>query len=85
MKNKFVHQVGPFPCFFGCGAHLANKFNNTIAQGWEWFTGYGEHTIHFCPACRNTRQSEVDWIRKSLNVKPDNYPATFSSFPEPLK
>lgn len=64
----------PYPCFFGCGMNLETKFDRTAIEGWEWFTGYGDHPIHFCPKCRSSRQSEINRIREKLNVRPENYP-----------
>ena len=63
----------PYPCHFECGRKLVSKYTITALE-WEWFTGYGERPIHFCPTCRRSRQFEIDRIREKLNVKPKDYP-----------
>ncbi|MGF6603685.1 hypothetical protein P3T23_008439 [Paraburkholderia sp. GAS448] len=34
-----------------CGAPCPDKFAGA-ARGWDWFTGYFDETVHFCPSCR---------------------------------
>lgn len=64
----------PFSCYFNCGRELVSKSDRSAIEGWEWFTGYGDGPIHFCPQCRRTRQFEIDRIREKANVKPPGYP-----------
>ncbi|CAE6845466.1 hypothetical protein R75461_07230 [Paraburkholderia nemoris] len=39
-----------------CGTPCPDKFTGA-ARGWDWFTGYFDETVHFCPACRARRSS----------------------------
>lgn len=73
-ERVWLRQSPPFACHFNCGRSLADKSSRVAAEGWEWFTGYGDGPIHFCPQCRRTRQFEIDRIRERANVKPANYP-----------
>ncbi len=70
----WMRQNPPFPCHFECGRRLLTKFAPAEFNGWEWFTGYGDGPIHFCPQCRRTRQFDIDLIRKAANIRPHNYP-----------
>lgn len=81
-KSKFSQMPElkpPYPCHFGCGKNLETKYDREHTAGWEWFTGYGEHPLHFCPACRRVRQFYIDRIRAKLNIKPIGYPAVRAS------
>ena len=46
--------------------------------GWDWFTGYGEATVHFCPQCRQSRGAEVEAIFANRGVRPAGYPKEFA-------
>jgi len=72
--TMILNNDGPHRCYFECGNALSTKFNREAPQGWEWFTGYGERPLHFCPWCRVKRQAEIDAIRAKLNVRPEGYP-----------
>lgn len=37
-----------------CGAEAALTYT-AADKGWDWFTGYFEKTLEFCPTCRHTR------------------------------
>lgn len=65
---------GPFSCYFMCGNQLRTKFDRHEIKDWEWFTGYGESPVHFCPRCRKVKKEAIDRIREKLNVKPEGYP-----------
>lgn len=69
----WLRDTPPFPCAFGCGRELEGKFTHD-AEAWEWFTGYGDGPVHFCPTCRRNRSREIDYIRERANVRPANYP-----------
>ena len=74
-KSKMLPEIQPpYPCYFGCGRNLQSKYDQA-AKGWTWFTGYGEHPVHFCLPCQRTRQYEIERIREKLDVKPEGYPA----------
>lgn len=73
-RSTWTPPSGPFPCYFGCGRELRTKYDRKAIEGWEWFTEYGEHPIHFCPTCRKTRQYDIDRIREKLAVRPEGYP-----------
>ncbi len=73
-KYEFVESLPPYPCYFGCGRELRTKYDASAIFGWEWFTGYGAGPIHFCPACRRSRQFEIDRFREQLNIRPEGYP-----------
>ncbi len=73
MRRVWLRSNPPFACHFGCGRELLDKYSR-LADGWQWFTGYGDGPIHFCPACRHARQHEIDSIRLRANVRPPNYP-----------
>lgn len=77
-KAQFRNPQPPYPCHFNCGRELATKFDRKATEGWEWFCGYGDGPIHFCPQCRRTSQFEIDRIREKLNIKPHNYPQEFA-------
>ncbi len=72
----WLRDVPPFHCAFGCGRSLESKYSWEAANDWDWFTGYGDGPIHFCPTCRRTRQYEIDRIRQQANLKPRDYPDT---------
>lgn len=72
-----------FPCYFGCGNVLTTKFDMKAIEMWDWFCGYAEHPIHFCPDCRKNRQPEIDRLRVVLNTKPEGYPGKYAPIPEP--
>lgn len=72
--DKWRLSDGPFPCYFGCGRELRTKFDRQAIEGWDWFTGYGENPVHFCPKCRRSREFEIDRIREKLNIRPKDYP-----------
>ena len=38
-----------------CDAILYSKYSDQ-AQGWDWFTGYLDRTMHYCPT--HSRSSE---------------------------
>lgn len=73
-KTRWERVDGPYPCYFNCGAMLSTKRDRQAVEGWEWFTGYGAATVHFCPKCFPNRRQEVEAIRATLNIKPDGYP-----------
>ena len=71
-KTDGAMYPGPYPCHF-CGRTLESKYTQEALR-WEWFTGYGESPLHFCPPCRRARQFDIDRLREKLNVKPVGYP-----------
>lgn len=73
----------PYPCFFECGRILRDKLSWKEFTGWEWFTGYGRHPIHFCPDCRRTRATDIARIRDIMNAKPEGYPEVRLEPPSP--
>jgi hypothetical protein len=72
-KKHYEDQKPPFLCAFSCGSSLMNKYSDE-ADAWDWFTGYGDKTIHFCPACRGRRKSDIERIRVMLDSEPDGWP-----------
>ena len=63
-------------CYF-CNAVMPDKFGPHDAYaGWDWFAGYGEKPLHFCPSCRKNRAIET--IRAKLNIRPANYPREYA-------
>lgn len=65
---------GPYPCYLACGRSLRTKLDRRAIEGWNWFTGYGENPVHFCPQCYVTRRVEIDRIREKLDTRPEGYP-----------
>jgi hypothetical protein len=63
-------KTGPYHCYFGCGQLLFDKHSHVAIVGWDWFTGYGEKTIYFCPDCRRIAKSEIDKLREQLYCEP---------------
>lgn len=51
-----------------CGAS-ANKFSRD-ALGWDWFTGYMDETVHFCPACRRVNTAFVSALHMRAVIAP---------------
>ncbi len=72
--KRYISPDGPFPCHFGCGNWLRTKFSREAIEGWDWFTGYGSATVHFCPRCRQLSIHEIERIKANLNKRPENYP-----------
>lgn len=81
-RRRYVPESGPFPCYFNCGAELQDKTPSTTF-GWEWFTGYGSRTLHFCPECRRRHLREIDQIRDAVNKRPKDYPKERVEIPTP--
>lgn len=79
-RSSPTPYLGNHPCHFGCGSVLRSK-TEFPAKDWDWFTGYGERPVHFCPSCRRTRQAEIDRIREHLNIRPSDYPRVRQSLP----
>lgn len=73
-KNAPIYP-GPWPCEFRCGAVLQSKTVRAEFEGWEWFCGYGDHPVHFCPKCFAAHRHDVETIRRRLDERPDGYHA----------
>lgn len=75
-RTKYQAQLpdSPHNCYFNCGNMLQTKFITHIFAGWEWLTGYGDKTVHFCPSCRRIHKAEIEALRIKSNTKPEGYP-----------
>lgn len=83
--NGFIGAAPPYPCFFGCGRDLCDKYTRE-AERWTWFSGYGATPVHFCPWCQKARHDEIEMIRANLNKRPAAYPKEFASpYPSAVK
>jgi hypothetical protein len=54
-----------FRCLF-CRHSTMPKF----AQGWDWFTGYFDRTVHVCPFCQKVHAREVSALFVWAQAKP---------------
>jgi hypothetical protein len=50
-----------------CDAILKSKFVPE-SKAWDWFTGYLDQTLHFCPVHRRSKEHD-EWLELS-KVKP---------------
>ena len=80
-KIKYTPPLGPFDCYFNCGSVLESKNSLLLTDGWEWFTGYGDRTIHFCLKCRKKKQFEINKLRNLVDNKPEGYPKVMVKTP----
>lgn len=51
-----------------CGKVGPDKFSKA-AQSWDWFHGYLDETVHFCPAHQDSEERRKLWILS--RVKPE--------------
>ncbi|MBK3786989.1 hypothetical protein G3A43_43240 [Paraburkholderia aspalathi] len=52
-----------------CGALCPDKFTGD-ARGWDWFTGYLDETVHFCPHCRSIHAGVYAHLRRLSLAQP---------------
>jgi hypothetical protein len=41
-----------------CGIEGPSKYSHLGAQQWDWFTGYLQETVHFCPQHKGSAEYE---------------------------